>query len=439
VSLTAVIVVGLCVGIAAVLRESRIAESHRAQAEMRFNDVRKLANALIFDIDNSLHDVPGAGPSRRILIDTALQYLGSLTRDAEGNPELQLETAEAYRRLGDIQGSFFASEDDYSGGLGSYQKAVALLQAAEKSKATSGRARDELRLMYARISDILWVTGDVRGSVAYIELAYTDSRALLRERPNDAQSRYLAALFGIDYGYKLFRVRGDNAAALSHMREAIGHLEALTRSRATAPVRRLLGVSYTKTSELLVHDKLFAEALDMNLKAMHLLEGLLATAPVDADYRVNHAAAQHYAAAALMNLGRLEDARKLEQAALSVVESLHSSAPGVAEFEGFVGMAHTALAEILEREGRADAAIPLLREALDELNKSLTAGTKHPYIRYWKAKAEAQMGRAFELQGKADARDWYQRALESFRQVQPIWSEASEDAARMTEALARIP
>jgi tetratricopeptide (TPR) repeat protein len=280
----------------------------------------------------------------------------------------------------------------------------------------------------------------VRGALAYSELAYTDSRALLNERPNDAQNRFLAALFALDYGYKQFRMRGDNAAALAHMREALGNLEALMRSRATAPVRRLLGVAYSKTSELLVHDKQFAEALDMNLKSMHLFEGLLAATPLDPDYRVNQAAAQHYAAAALMNLGRLEEARKFEQAALTVVESLHASEPGISEFRGFVGMAHTALAEIAEREGRPEAAIPLLRDALDDLNGSLTAGTKHPYIRYWKAKAEAQMGKALELQGKAvEARDWYRRALESFREIQPIWSEASGDAARMTETLARAP
>lgn len=440
VSLTAVIVVGLIVGAAAVLRESRIAETHRAQAEMRFNDVRKLANALIFDIDNSIRDVPGTGASRRILIDTALQYLASLTRDAEGNPELQLETAAAYTRLGDMQGSFFGSQDDYSGALASYQKALALLQEAEKSKPTSTRARDEVRMMHYRVSDILWVTGDVRGALAYSELAYTDSRALLSEKPNDAQGRFLAALFALDYGYKQFRIRGDNPGALTHMRESIGNLEALTRSRATAPVRRLLAVAYSKTSELLVHDKQFAEALDMNLKAMHLLEGLLATTPLDQDYRVNQAAAQHYAAAALMNLGRLEEARKFEQAALTVVESLRASEPGVSEYKGFVGMAHTALAEIAEREGRPEAAIPLLRGALDDLSGSLTAGTRHPYIRYWKAKAESQMGKALELQGKlVEARNWYQRALDSFREIQPIWAEAGGDAARMTETLARAP
>ena len=439
VSLTAVIVVGFCVGMVAVLRESRIAEAHRAQADKRFNDVRKLANALIFDIDTSIKDVPGTGPSRKILIDTALQYLGSLSQDAQGNPELELETAEAYNRLGDIQGSFWASQDDYAGALASYQKALSLMQSAERSTATRARARDELRLMHYRLSDLLWVTADVRGSLAYSELALADARAALRADPNDGQKRFYAAMFAMDYGYKLFRMRGDSVAALTTMRESIADLEPLMRSRATAPVRRLLAVSYSKTSELLLHEKRFAEALDMNVKSMRLMETLLASSPNDSDYRVNYAAAQHYAAAALMNLGRLEEARKSEQAAQAVVVALHAAEPGVSEFEGFVGMAHTALAEILEREGRPELALPLLRNALEELSAALAAGTKHPYIRYWKARAEGQMGRALEmLNNKAEARDWYRRALDSFTQVKPIWAEAGEDVSRMTEAMARV-
>ncbi len=306
-------------------------------------------------------------------------------------------------------------------------------------------------MMHLRLSDLLWVTGDVRGSLSYSELAVADSRAELRSYPNDGQNRFLAALFAMDHGYKLFRIRGDNAGGLTSMREAISDLEPLMRSRATAPVRRLLAVSYSKTSELLLHEKQFAEALDMNLKSMRIFDTLLATAPADPDYRVNAAAAQHYAAAALMNLGRLEEARQYEQVALDIVAALHAAEPGVSEFEGFVGMAHTALAEIAEREGRPGAAVPLLLDAMEELNASLTAGTKHPYIRYWKAKAEGQMGKALEMlasnesrsaaqraRDKAEARDWYQRALESFTQVRPIWAEAGEDGSRMTEAMARM-
>ncbi len=328
----------------------------------------------------------------------------------------------------------------FSGALASYQSALALLQAAEKSKATSARARDDLRIVHLRLSDVLWVIGDVRGSLAYDEIAYADIRAQLSARPDDAQSRFMAALLAMDYGYKLFRMSGDYAAAQAHMREAIAHLEALMRSRATVPVRRLLAVSYTKTSELLVHNKEFAEALDMNLKSMQLFEGLLASSPD------RFGLSGEPRGCPALRGGRANESRAARGSAQAragvcsaIVESLHAAEPGVSEFHGFVGMAHTALAEIVEREGRPEAAIPLLREALDELNvhrsprarNTRTSGTGRP-------RPEAQMGRAFELQGKAEARDWYQRALESFRQVQPIWSEAGEDAARMTEALARV-
>jgi non-specific serine/threonine protein kinase/serine/threonine-protein kinase len=449
VSLTAVIVIGLCVGVGAVLRESRIAEAHRAEAEKRFNDVRKLASTLIFDIDTSIRDVPGTAPSRRILIDTALQYLGSLSKDTEGNPELELETAAAYVRLGDIQGSLWGSQDDYSGSLASYRKALTLLQSAERFPTTRARARNELRTMHYRLSDVLWVTGDVRGALSYAELAVADSRAQLRGDPNDGQNRFYASLFAMDYGYKLFRIRGDYVGALASMRESIADLEPLMRARATAPVRRLLAVAYSKTSELLLHEKQFAEALDMNMKSMRIMETLLASSPNDADYRVNYAAAQHYAAAALMNLGRLEEARKLELAAQEVVSRLHAAEPAVSEFEGFIGMAHTALAEIAERQGHPEAAVPLLRDAIEELGNALTAGTKHPYIRYWKAKAESHMGKALEMlasnetqpiaqraRSRAEARDWYQRALDSFAQVRPIWAEAGEDAERLAGRIA---
>jgi tetratricopeptide (TPR) repeat protein len=285
--------------------------------------------------------------------------------------------------------------------------------------------------------------------LSYAELAVADSRAQLRGDPNDGQNRFYASLFAMDYGYKLFRIRGDYAAALASMRESIGDLEPLMRARATAPVRRLLAVAYSKTSELLLHEKQFAEALDMNMKSMRIMETLLASSPNDADYRVNYAAAQHYAAAALMNLGRLEEARKLELAAQEVVARLHAAEPSVSEFEGFIGMAHTALAEIAEREGHPEVAMPLLREAIEELGNSLTAGTKHPYIRYWKAKAESHMGTALEMlasdetqpsapraRNRAEARDWYQRAFDSFTQVRPIWAEAGEDAGRIAGRIA---
>ncbi len=132
-TVAALIVVSLIAGMFLFSRQARIAEMHRAQAEARFNDIRKLTNSLIFEIDGSIRDLPGGAATRKTLINTALEYLGTLAKDAAGDPDLQIDTAAAYQRLGDIQGSFQASQDDYSGALKSYQKALTLLEQAATS------------------------------------------------------------------------------------------------------------------------------------------------------------------------------------------------------------------------------------------------------------------------------------------------------------------
>ena len=50
----------LVAGIIVTGREARIAEAHRRRADARFNDVRKLANSLIFDVHDSIQYLPGA-------------------------------------------------------------------------------------------------------------------------------------------------------------------------------------------------------------------------------------------------------------------------------------------------------------------------------------------------------------------------------------------
>src|SRR5207253_6382813 len=73
------------------LREARIAQAQQARAERRFNDVRALANSLLFDIHDSIRDLPGSTAARKVLVDRAVQYLDSLAqeRSEEHTSELQ--------------------------------------------------------------------------------------------------------------------------------------------------------------------------------------------------------------------------------------------------------------------------------------------------------------------------------------------------------------
>ncbi len=89
-------------GAAVSLGYARFAERERARAEARFNLVRQIAHAVIFDIHDAIQDLPGATRARRILIDQALRYLKELQATGGRTPELDLEIAAAYLKIGSV-------------------------------------------------------------------------------------------------------------------------------------------------------------------------------------------------------------------------------------------------------------------------------------------------------------------------------------------------
>ncbi len=450
VTLSALFAVALIVGVALIIREARIAEMHEARAERRFDEVRKMANSLIFEIDDSIRDLAGSSQARRVLIDTALKYLGSLSEQTVGDPALQTEMAAAYKRLGDIQGSFQASQDDYAGASKSFYRALILLQSAIATDPKNIRAHRDLTVVYNSLSDLLWTMGDVPGSLSYAKRALDDSEGLVSTASTHYDKVFWTSLYGMDYGYKLFRTRGDATTGLRYMHSAITILEPLFQAdTANVRTRRLLAVSYYKASEALLKERNYPEALAMNEEAIKVLDIALAAAPQDFDLHINEAAAKHYAAAALMNLGRLDEAQRYEEVALRRLRALVAIDPRVAEFQGFVSMALTGMADIAERRGQANEAMTFLQEALSASERALAAGTKHPYIRHSKGKTEALFGNAYMLLAKdagrgakkrvedwKTAREWYQRSLATFQIVSPIWSEAADDARWVAERIA---
>jgi eukaryotic-like serine/threonine-protein kinase len=149
---SALVAIALGVGVVATIREARIARrqaeiatAERAKAEKRFNDVRELANSLIFEIHDSIQALPGATPSRKLLLDRAVQYLDKLSQDATGDLALQRELGWAYQRLATVQGDTTQSNlGQVSAAEVSNRKATALFEAV--AKANPNNLTDQLNL-----------------------------------------------------------------------------------------------------------------------------------------------------------------------------------------------------------------------------------------------------------------------------------------------------
>ncbi|MGV6801458.1 MAG: protein kinase domain-containing protein [bacterium] len=81
------------------------AKQERIAADSRYEDVRQLANFMMFDLYDELEKVPGNTKSIELLADHTQDYLNSLSSDKRASLEVKLEAAKGYRRLADIMGN----------------------------------------------------------------------------------------------------------------------------------------------------------------------------------------------------------------------------------------------------------------------------------------------------------------------------------------------
>lgn len=82
-----------------------LADRARAAEAQRFDDVRKLANYMLFDLDEQLRVVPGNTTARADLATEAQGYLDALSQSAGQDRALLIETARGIVKLAEIQGS----------------------------------------------------------------------------------------------------------------------------------------------------------------------------------------------------------------------------------------------------------------------------------------------------------------------------------------------
>jgi len=108
-----------------VLLANRQAQLARAEAEMRFEDTRAIANTLLFDVYDEVSKVEGATKARELLARTGVEYLDKLANDRNAPVVVRIEAGQGLVRLSQVMGGGQEST------LGRYKDATALLTRGE--------------------------------------------------------------------------------------------------------------------------------------------------------------------------------------------------------------------------------------------------------------------------------------------------------------------
>ena len=455
--LTAMVTLAVLGGIGAIVRESQIArrqyaiaQEQRQRAEKRFAEVRKLANALLFDIHDSIKDLPGSTSARKLIVTRALEYLHSLSLDAQGDVALQREIASAYQKIGEVQGqSRQASLGDRAAAEASYRKALELREALVARDPNDPDLRRELVWSYVRLSDLLRDQGDHLGAMEYAHKQMATAEAVLETAPANLQNRILFATMCMDYGYKQATVEGDRTRGLENLHRGSAILEQVAEERPQDKnLQRVRGLSYSRDAELQddgVEGR--QRALVLYKKALAVKQTLLDADPNNADYRRLVAYDEFAIGSVLMRIGDLRDAMAWDRKALTSFEQLAAVDPVSAIFRQDAAEVRRDLGQMLVNIGENRAAIAEFQASLAAASKiegatdpATTAGAVVMADRFWLGQAHAHAAAAVQSSSPARlehcraAVDWFEKALPSL-QIQRSRSGTDPTAAEQIQEI----
>jgi tetratricopeptide (TPR) repeat protein/tRNA A-37 threonylcarbamoyl transferase component Bud32 len=488
-----VVMLALVAGTVATAWQAREARAAQARAERRFADVRRLANAILFDYHDAIKDLRGARPVRERLIHDALGYLDTLAREAHGDASLQRELAAAYKRWGDLQTGDATNLADNDGAARSYAKALGMLDALLRSDSANVQVRRDAAAAELALGKIVWGRGNLTAALGHAERARGLLEPLVAAAPDDTGLR-LQLSSALDRLGEISLEAGDIAGSLRYHRAALERLESAPAAERQRPlVRYQISVAYGHLADTQSEADDLPGALQSHRRSLALRAELAKEFPENATYADNVMNARYYLAATLGKMGQWGEALTLyrENLALSPTGSFHLCRVG--EALGHLGRHEEALSHfrraltlhyrelradtaglisklaVLEDQGRICKTLATLGRtegsaACVEASRSargITVDSGYAFPRAFIAAAFTDVGDAYEMMAgrrrtaATDRRDYLAAALDVRRRSRAIWvdlaarglvspvdtgrvSASGRDLAR-TEQLARSP
>jgi len=181
VAAAAVLLVTLAAGLASTLWEARV-------AARRFDDVRELAHAFLFDVYDSIADLPGTTRARALIAGKGLDYLDRLAGNSKGDVGLELELAQGYVKIGDVQGNPYGPNlGNRTKAMESYTKALTIAQTVLARNSQDRKAEQVLAAGHEGLATLLPFDGKAEQGLEHARQSVKLRQEVLAGRPHNAE------------------------------------------------------------------------------------------------------------------------------------------------------------------------------------------------------------------------------------------------------------
>ena len=375
------------------------------RAENRFNQVRKLANTVLFDINDKVANLAGSTPARQTIVRTSLEYLSSLSADAGNDATLQAELAEAYRRVGDVQGNPVGSSlGDAKGALESYGSAVDLYSRAARARPNDLALQNSFGQAFLQLAYRQYASADsVGANRSYAQAVRIFDTLLARNSSLPAALEGDAAAFaGLS---RLLIDESDYRGAATQASKAVDISRRLLAADPSNPDRRdALAGSLNQLGSCLIRTGELDKAVDTYRSYVQLREQLVRDDPQNAVRRRSLMIAYSRLGEILgrrdmPNIGDFAGARIQFQRMLAIAESLAAADPANKTGQMDLSQAHMRMGGIL-RADEPKAALAHFRKALDLITQLAAVDSSTLVIQTSLGVLQGDIGASLASQGQ---------------------------------------
>jgi tetratricopeptide (TPR) repeat protein len=223
---SALLVASLVAGVIGIAWQANVAEQERGRAEESATDLRQLSNSLLSELDGAIKELPGSTGAQNLLVTRVLEHLDTTAKRGHGNRQTQLDLANAYTQLGEIQGDPYVQNlGDPHAALMSMGKAIGIVAPLVASRSGDRDALRLLALAQQYRSDVLFGMGEAEEAVRAVRAssdAWDQLIAFGQPSPEllcDAGSAF--GTLGDELGQSGTASLGDTVGAIAAYRKAM--------------------------------------------------------------------------------------------------------------------------------------------------------------------------------------------------------------------------
>ena len=427
------------------------AKRERARAERQFEETRSLSKSVLYELHDAIEPLQGSTAARELLVSKAAEYLDRLAGENSTDPYLQTELADAYQRIGDIQGGLWRSNlGQRENAEASYAKSFAIRKALVEAGNTDPKLRWKLAQGYSKLADISYSQADPDRFLENSRQALELLIPLEGELGSDDDFLIdLAAGYGtVARGTAL---KGNFEGGIQSINKSIQVLEgAVGRNPTNKSLVDALSTIYDYAAEINSSNGRKQEALELFKKGLTQTERAVTLAPTDLVIRRNLIASYILVSETECEVGNCLAALEQAEKAVSMINALVKSDPQNADFALVSRAAELNKGKILVTSKSYAQAMETLTPVLATSEKLADADKEDKILEFSVANVRHQLGRAYLGSGIDDksalskmeklkkAEGLLRTALEVFKRFRDSGITTGEDAALTDLAAADV-